>query len=287
MKPSMPQRASPSSMPPAKAGTARQKGALPWLGRMFMGLWYLAGLGAAWIIISNFDADVFKRYGPRMLSGLLVTTQLVVLPLVMGAVIGLGLALMRLSGQRWLSLPANVYMTFFRGTPLLAQVFLIYYGAGQLRPWLQDVGLWGFFREAWYCVLLAFTLNTAAYQAEIYRVAIASVPKGQWEAADALGLPRRITFVRIILPQALITALRPLGNEVILMIKASAIASVVTILDLMGVTRLAFARTFDFSVYLWAAVLYLIIVETLRRLWTRLEARLTRHLGQQARAGKG
>ncbi len=282
MRTSAPRTGSDPPTRPAKRARTKQHGILPWLGRVFMGLWYLAGIGALWIIASNFDMDVFRRYGPRMLSGLLVTTQLVTLPLIAGAAIGMGLALMRLSGRRWLALPANIYMTFFRGTPLLAQVFLIYYGAGQVRPWLQDIGLWGFFREAWYCVLLAFTLNTAAYQAEIYRVAIASVPKGQWEAADALGIPRRITFLRIILPQALITALRPLGNEVILMIKASAIASVVTILDLMGVTRLAFARTFDFSVYLWAAVLYLIIVETLRRLWAWLEAQLTRHLGLQA-----
>jgi len=196
----------------------------------------------------------------------------------MGAVIGLLTAGARLAGPRWLALIAQGYMAFFRGTPLLAQVFLVYYGAGQLRPWLQDWGLWWFFREAWYCVLLTFTLNTAAYQAEIYRVAIATVPRGQWEAAAALGLSRPVTFFRIILPQALITALRPLGNEIIFMIKGSAIASVVTIFDLMGATRLAFARTFDFSVYLWAAILYLVIVETLRRVWQWLEARLTRHL---------
>jgi len=126
--------------------------------------------------------------------------------------------------------------------------------------------------------VLTFSLNTAAYQAEILRGAILSLPRGQFEAANALGISGRVAMLKIVLPQALIVALRPYGNEVILMIKGSAVASVVTVFDLMGATRLAFARTFDFSVYLWAAVLYLIVVETLRRVWNRLERRLTRHL---------
>jgi polar amino acid transport system permease protein len=105
-----------------------------------------------------------------------------------------------------------------------------------------------------------------------------SIARGQWEAAAALGLPRALTFAKIILPQAMIVGLRPLGNELILMIKASAIASLVTIYDLMGVTKLAFSRTYDFELYLWAAALYLLIVEIVRRIWARLEVRLTRHL---------
>jgi polar amino acid transport system permease protein len=213
-----------------------------------------------------------------MLSGLVVTLELVAVPISVGAMLGLLLAWARLAGNRVVDGLAFSYMYFFRGTPLLAQVFLVYYGAGQLRPQLEAWNLWWFFREAWYCVLLTFTLNTAAYQAEIYRVAIASVPRGQWEGAQALGLSRAVTFFKVILPQALITALRPLGNEIILMIKGSAIASVVTIFDLMGATRLAFSRTFNFDVYLWAAILYLILVEALRRLWDKLEGYLTRHL---------
>jgi len=138
--------------------------------------------------------------------------------------------------------------------------------------------MWWFFREAFYCVVLAFSMNTAAYQAEILRGAIQSLPRGQFEAAKALGLGRFPTLTRVVLPQAFIVALRPYGNELILMIKGSAVASVVTIFDLMGATRLAFARTFDFSVYIWAAVLYLAVVEVLRRVWNVLEARLTRHL---------
>ncbi len=265
--------------PPARRWTG-----LRIAGWMLMGLWILAGLGAAWVLVSGFDAEVFGRYFPRMLAGLWVTVKLVIIPITLGAVLGLLLAWARLSGNRVIDAAAFSYMYFFRGTPMLAQVFLVYYGSGQLRPLLEDWGLWWFFREAWYCVLLAFTLNTAAYQAEIYRVAIAAVPRGQWEGAMALGLSRQVTFLKVILPQAMITALRPLGNEIILMIKGSAIASVVTIFDLMGATRLAFSRTFSFDVYLWAAMLYLAIVETMRRLWERIEAQLTRHLRREGEA---
>jgi polar amino acid transport system permease protein len=222
--------------------------------------------------------DVLARYGPRMLEGLVVTLQLVSMSVVLGALIAIPIALARLSNNRGLRGLSFCFSYFFRGTPLLAQVFLVYYGSGQFRPFFDSIGLWWFFRDAFYCCLLTFTLNTAAYQAEILRGAIRSVPVGQWEAAAALGLKPWPTYVKVILPQAMIVALRPLGNEIVLMIKGSAVASIVTVFDLMGATRLAFARTFDFSVYLWAAVLYLIMVESLRRFWNVLERRLTRHL---------
>jgi polar amino acid transport system permease protein len=124
----------------------------------------------------------------------------------------------------------------------------------------------------------SFTLNTAAYQAEILRGAIESVPRGQREGAAALGLPERVAFFKVILPQAMIVALRPYGNEIILMIKGSAIVAIVTVFDLMGETRRAFSRTFDYQMYIWAAILYLLMVELLRNIWGWLEARLTRHL---------
>lgn len=228
------------------------------------------------------NLDLLSRYGPRLLEGLLVTIELVAISVLAGALLALPLAFARLSPNRLIGALAFTYVYFFRGTPLLAQTFLVYYGAGQFRGGLEDAGLWWFFREAFNCALLTFTLNTAAYQAEIYRGAIRSLPRGQWEAADAMGLPRPITLLRIVAPQAAIIALRPLGNEIILMIKASAIASVITVFDLMGQTRVAFSRTFDMQVYLYAAVLYLALVEILRRLWDRLEARLTRHLKREA-----
>ena len=227
--------------------------------------------------------ELIQRHGPQLLQGLLVTLELVSISVVLGALLAVPITAARLSRNRMIGAAAFAYVYFFRGTPLLAQIFLIYYGAGQFRPALDAVGLWGFFRDAFNCAVFAFALNTAAYQAEIYRGAIRSVPAGQWEAARALGMGRIAMLWKVVTPQAAIVALRPLGNEIILMIKGSAVASIVTVFDLMGETRLAYSRSYNMGVYFQAAVLYLIIVETIRRLWNRLDARLTRHLHHQTR----
>ena len=223
-------------------------------------------------------SEVLQNYGCRMAAGLGITLQLVVISVSLGCVAGLGLALVRLYGPRWAGVMVGSYTTFFRGTPLLCQLFLVYYGLGQLRPFWQDVGLWWFFREPFYCALFTFTINTAAYQAEVFRGAIQSIGRGQFEGALALGLHRWATLRHVILPQAMIVALRPLGNELIVMIKSSSVASLVTLFDLMGATRLAFSRSFDLSIYLYAAILYLAMVEIIRRLWDVMEKRLTRHV---------
>jgi polar amino acid transport system permease protein len=241
-------------------------------------VWIAIGVALVASLVRSYDPDIFWRYMPRMLEGLLVTAQLVVSSIVLGGLLALPLALARMSDNWLIAKLAFGYVYLFRGTPLLGQMFLLYYGAGQFVDELKAVGLWWFFRDAYNCVLLTFMLNTAAYQAEIYKTAIESIPRGQWEAAQTLGLHRLTTFRKIILPQAMITALRPLGNEIILMIKGSAVASVVTVFDLMGATKLAFSRTYDFTIYMWAAIIYLMIVETLRRVWGLLETRLTRHL---------
>ncbi|MCX5493881.1 ABC transporter permease [Kaistia dalseonensis] len=222
--------------------------------------------------------DLLANYGPRMLSGLAVTLQLVVISVAIGALLSVPLALGRMSKRGWIRRFCFGYVYFFRGTPLLAQTFLVYYGAGQFRPELQAIGLWWLFKDAFFCCVLTFSLNTAAYQAEILRGAILAVPRGQSEAAMSLGLSDRQVFRKIVLPQAFLIALRPLGNELILMIKGSSVAAIVTVFDLMGVTRLAYSRSFDFQVYLWAAVLYLAMVEIIRRLWDKIEHRLTRHM---------
>ncbi|MBN9432248.1 MAG: ABC transporter permease [Bosea sp.] len=222
--------------------------------------------------------EVLQEYGPRMLAGLVVTLELVAISIVCGALLAVPIALGRMSRNKLVSRIAFAYVYAVRGTPLLAQTFLVYYGAGQFRPELQAVGLWWLFKDAFFCCVLTFTLNTAAYQAEIYRGAILAVPRGQSEAAMSLGLTPRAIFRMVVAPQAMLLALRPLGNEIILMIKGSSVAAIVTVFDLMGVTRLAYSRTFDFQVYLWAAVLYLVMVEIIRRVWDHLEHRLTRHI---------
>jgi polar amino acid transport system permease protein len=247
-------------------------------GNIFMGVWLALTVGVFLMIVNGWDPDKFTKYGPSYLSGLGVTLLLVILSVVLGGLISLPLAFARMSKNPVLSWIAYGYVYFFRGTPLLTQLFLVYYGLGSFSAELKAWGLWWFFRDAWNCALLTFTLNTAAYQAEILRGAIESVPRGQHEGAAALGLPKKVAFFKVILPQALIVALRPYGNEIILMIKGSAIVAIVTVFDLMGETRRTFSRTFDYQAYLWAALLYLLMVELLRNLWAWLETRLTRHL---------
>lgn len=261
--------------PPAPARTwSRQR----ILGHVLMAFWLAAGLGLVAYMVTSWNPALVERYAANYMSGLVVTLQLVGISLVLGALLSMPIAYGRASRKKWLAWLAYAYVYFFRGTPLLAQTFLIYYGFGSFRPQLEAIGLWSFFREAWYCGLLAFTLNTAAYQAEILRGAVQSVPKGQWEGAESLGIHPLVTFRKIILPQALIVALRPYGNEIILLIKGSAIVAIITVYDLMGETRRAYARSFDFQTYIWAAIIYLAIVETLRNIIDWIERRITRHL---------
>lgn len=229
-----------------------------------------------------FDLDILDRYGGRLLQGLGLTLQLVAISSAAGFILAMLIAHARLAKSRILSGFAYGYTGFLRGTPLLCQLFLVYYGFGLFLPgWretLENLGLWAYFRDAYIWVLVTFTLNTAAYQAEALRGAIQAVPKGQREAAQALGLSQWRVLRSIIWPQALLIALRPLGNELIIMIKASSIASLATLYDLMGQTRFVFARTFDLTVYFYAAILYLLMVEVIRRLWGLMERRLMRHM---------
>ncbi|MCM2475722.1 ABC transporter permease [Rhizobium sp. CG5] len=248
------------------------------IGMALLALWALLAIGIVATMIGNWDNDKFFKYGPRFLSGLWVTISLVLVSIFFGSLLSAPIAFARMSKNPVLNGISYAYVYVFRGTPLLAQLFLVYYGLGSFKTEFEAVGLWWFFREAWYCGLLALTLNTAAYQAEILRGAIQSVPRGQSEGAKSLGLPKAVTFWKIVLPQALIVALRPYGNEIILMIKGSAVVAIVTVLDLMGQTRYTFSRTFDYQSYLWAAIFYLTIVEALRHAWAAIEARLTRHL---------
>ncbi|MBS0318708.1 MAG: ABC transporter permease subunit [Proteobacteria bacterium] len=224
------------------------------------------------------NLDLLQSWGYRLLDGTKVTAEVVLISCGIGFLLSYPIARARMARNRVVSTLSLCYATFFRGTPLLCQLYLVYYGAGEIRPFLSSLGLWWFFRDSFYCCIFAFTLNTAAYQGEIVRGALQSVPKGQTEAARALGLSRFQIARHVVWPQAMLVALPPFGNELIGMIKASALAAIVTLLDLMGQTRFVFARTFDFSIYLYAALIYLAMTQAISALWRVMERGLSRHL---------
>ncbi len=196
----------------------------------------------------------------RLARGLPTTLLLVGQSLVIGFALAVLVALMRLSQNPLLSRPAYGFIYVFRSTPLLVQLFLIYYGSGQFRPFLQDLGVWFLFRDAWFCAILALTLNTGAYTSEIIRGGIESVPHGQIEAGRAIGMSPSQVFRRITFPIAIRQALPAYGNEVILMVKASSLASTITILEITGIAKTIIAQTFrPVEVFVVAGALYLAI----------------------------
>lgn len=254
--------------PTSRLGGARPPRAYVWARNSL-----LIGLAVAALTQTNWP--ILAGYLDRLVSGLLVTLTLTACAIIGGALIALPLAIWHLFGGKRVAVGLFCYSYAVRGTPLLLQLFLIYYGAGDLRPLLEEIGVWWLFRDPFFAAAIVFVINSSAYQFEIYRGAIAAVPKGQWEGAASLGLRKTIAFRKIILPQAARLSLRPFGNELIFAVKGSAIASVITVYDLMGQTRLIFSRTYDFEVYFYAATAYLVIVETVRQIWDRIERRLS------------
>jgi polar amino acid transport system permease protein len=228
--------------------------------------------------------DVLVEFWPDLLHGLGLTLLLTGVSAALAGAISLPLAIFRTKAGAAAQFPLRLYISFMRGTPLLGQLFLIYYGSGQFRPALQSVGLWSFFRDPMNCAILAFTLNSIAYQIEILRGGLMGVPAGQVEAGKAIGMSRFAAYRRVILPHAYRIAQPALGNEIILLMKGSAVASVITIFDLMGETKTIFAKTFDFSIYLWAALIYLLITTLFVRIWRLLEKALNPHLAGHAPA---
>lgn len=221
------------------------------------------------------DIDVIIDNFPRLMEGTWVTVQITVISLVLGFVIAVPAAAMRLARNPLARLPVQGFMFYFRGTPLLVQLFLIYYGSGQLRVPLESLGLWMWFREAWFCAVLTLTLNTAAYTAEILRGAIQGVPRGEIEAGRAVGMSGVLLFRRITMPKAFRIALPAYGNEVVFLLQATSLVSTITLLDLTGVARRVIAQTFAvYEVFIAAAIIYLVMVYALVFLFRWMEKRL-------------
>ncbi|GAL10095.1 histidine ABC transporter permease protein HisM [Vibrio astriarenae] len=199
------------------------------------------------------DFSLVVESFPIYLEGLWTTVWLVGLALVIGLCIAIPLAIARNTSNPIFWLPSWAFIYFFRGTPLLVQLYLIYYGMDQFFP-VKDT-MW---QHAWFCALVAFVLNTSAYTAEIIRGAINGLPKGEVEAAKAYGMGTFMTYRRIILPSALRRALPAYSNEVIFMLHGSAVAGIVTILDLTGAARLVNSRYYaPFESFLTAGMFYM------------------------------
>ena len=213
-----------------------------------------------------------------LLPGLPLTLKLAFSSVALGAFIALPLALMRLYGFAPLAWFARLYVFFFRSTPLLVQIFLIYYGLGQFRE-IRTSMLWPMLREPYWCAIIALTLNTAAYASEIIRGGLQAVPAGQLEAARACGMGRFLLFRRIVLPLALRQALPAYGNELILMVKATSLASIITLMEVTGLAAKLISETYRaIEVFIVAGAIYLVINFMMTRVVQVLEYWLTPHL---------
>lgn len=215
---------------------------------------------------------------PTLLGGVPLTLQLVAVALLLGLGMAALAAWARLSGNAVAAGAAWAYVFAFRGTPLLVQIFLIYYGLGQFEA-VRASPFWVLLREPYWCAILALMLNTGAYQSEIIRGAILSVPQGQVEAARACGMSRFLLFRRIVVPVAIRQALPAYGNEIILMVKASSLASTITLLEITGVARRIISQTYAvFEIFIVAGAIYLLINFAAARLIRWAEWRMTPYL---------
>ncbi|TGN40503.1 ABC transporter permease [Marinobacter confluentis] len=210
-------------------------------------------------------------------GGLVTTVQLVFLSLILGLILAVPLAIMRTSRNPLINGPIWLFTYVFRGTPLLIQLYIIYYGIAQIHG-IQQTFWWDIFREAFYPALLAFTLNTAAYTTEIIRGAIIATPHGEIEAAKAYGMSWALRMRRIILPSAARRAVQAYSNEVIFMLHSSAIASVVTLVDLTGAARNIYSRFYaPFDAFIFVALIYMALTFLLVFAFRKLENYLLRH----------
>ena len=199
------------------------------------------------------------KWLPKLLQGTTLTLELVAISVLAGLMLAIPLGIARASRNGYVRSLPYAYIFFFRGTPLLVQLFLVYYGLAQFEM-VTKSALWPYLREPFFCAALTMTLHTTAYIAEILRGAIQAVPPGEIEAARALGMSKGKALLYIILPRAARIGLPAYSNEVILMLKASALASTVTLLDITGMARTITARTYmPEQTFLIAGVIYLVM----------------------------
>ena len=230
------------------------------------------------------DFDFLATTFVKLIAVLPLTLELWALSVICGAVLALGLTFLRTRKDRILPNISRFYVFVFRGTPLLVQLFVIYYGLGQIT-WIRTSFLWPFLREPFFCAVLAMSMNTAAYASEIFRGALAAVPYGQIEAGIACGMSRWTLFRRIIFPVALRQALPAYSTEIILMTKATALASLVTLMEVTGVAQKIKNDSYRaVEAYLCAGLIYLVLNFLVARGIAALEYYLSPHLRDIPRA---
>lgn len=225
-----------------------------------------------------FDFALLGSVMPSLLEGAGLTLKLTASVILLGTALAFPVALCRNSRSAGLRAAANAYVLFFRGTPSLVQLFLLYYGAGQFEA-IRDSVLWPALRDPFWCVVIALGLNSAAYTGKTLAAALAAIPRGTREAAFVLGLARPHAFWLIDLPLAARAALPAFGNEIILTCKATSLASTVTLLELTGTARLLTSETYaPYEVFLGAGLVYLAINYLLLSGIRTLESSLNRPL---------
>ena len=203
------------------------------------------------------DIDLMASSFPKLLNATLVTLKLLSLSLIFGLILGLFFAILRLNKNIFLNRFSYFYSYIFRGTPLLVQIFIIYFGLGQIE-FLRSSFLWIILKEPYWCAIIAFSLNTGAYTSEILRSAFETINKGFIEAGDSLGISKKIIFYKIQIPIAIRQSLPAYGNEIILMLKGTSLASTVTLMDLTGVAKYIISTTFKpIEVFIVAGGIYL------------------------------
>ena len=205
------------------------------------------------------DLDLMINSLPKLLNATLTTLKLLSLSLIFGLIIGLIFAIMRLSKNKFVSNFSYGFSYVFRGTPLLVQIFIIYFGLGQIE-YLRSTILWNILKEPYWCAIIAFSLNTGAYTSEILRSAFQTIKPGLIEAGKSLGISSKIIFYKIQIPIAIKQSLPAYGNEIILMLKGTSLASTVTLMDLTGVAKYIISTTFKpVEVFIVAGGIYLFL----------------------------
>lgn len=225
-----------------------------------------------------FDMGLVFGSIPRMLAGLGLTLELLLLSSAIGLVLAVTTLLMRISGRWFLVAPAVTYIYIFRGTPILVQIFVIYYGLPQFE-FIRESVFWPFLREPFWCCILALSLNAGAYVSEILRGGVLGVDKGIREAASAVGISKTQSFIYITSPIAVRLSLPAYSNDIISMTKATALASTVTLADMTGVARTIVAQTFaPYEIFISAAIIYMVIAWMVQKGFGMLEMRMSRYL---------